>query len=458
MSRVARACAAAVAALLLAACATRPSNPPLAQYDHAYGYRMSNWQAERGDPEFALVVAMSGGGTRAAAFSYGVLEELRRTSVPAPQGAGRLLDKVNFVTGISGGSFTALAYALHGERLFDEYEQRFLKRDVQGDLIGAVLNPLNWPTIVSGSYSRSDLAADYYDKILFGGATFGDLRRLGGPFTSVAATEVTTGARITFNQNTFDMLCADLGQVRLARAAAASSAVPGLFAPLGFDNYSGSCGFDRSSTAARFFDFDAAGATPGRLLLRDRELATLQDGVAHRYLHLIDGGLSDNVGLRTVLEGMQGALVSERFREASGFNKLKRMAVIAVNSLADTDNDWGTREKPPNVLSMLVRAAGVPIDRYSYEQVELLRDFVRTLQQSRGADGQALAIDFYAIDINFDAIADVEEKRYFRNLPTSFVLSDEQVDRLRDMAGRLLRQSPEYQRLLRDLGASSPAP
>jgi NTE family protein len=103
---------------------------------------------------------------------------------------------------------------------------------------------------------------------------------------------------------------------------------------------------------------------------------------------------------------------------------------------------------------MLIRAIGVPIDRYSYEQVELPRDFVRTLQRRNGSNKQALAVDFYAIDINFDAIADPEEKRYFRNLPTTFVLTDEQVDHLRKMAGRLLRQSPDYQRMLRDLGTS----
>jgi len=128
---------------------------------------------------------------------------------------------------------------------------------------------------------------------------------------------------------------------------------------------------------------------------------------------------------------------------------------VSVNSLADAENDWGTQEKPPNVVSMLIRATGVPIDRYSYEQVELLHNFVRALQRLRGADGQPLAIEFYAIDINFEAIAGPEEKRYFRNLPTSFVLTDEQVDRLREMAGRLLRQSPDYQRLLRDLGVSA---
>jgi len=190
-------CGIMAVALLLAGCASRPSNPPLVQQDHDYGYRLSSWQAERGDPEFGLVVTMSGGGTRAAAFSYGILEELRRTEVRTPSGTGRLLDEVSIVTGISGGSFTALAYALYGEQLFDEYERRFLKRDVQGDLLRLVLNPLSWPQMLGGSFTRTDLAAEYYDRILFEGATFGDLRRRGGPFTNVAATEVATGARVT---------------------------------------------------------------------------------------------------------------------------------------------------------------------------------------------------------------------------------------------------------------------
>ncbi|MCV2356060.1 patatin-like phospholipase family protein [Paucibacter sp. B2R-40] len=451
-------CAAGVCCLtiaLLAGCASRPTNPPLLKQDHEHGYRLSSWQAERGDPEFGLVVAMSGGGTRAAAFSYGILEELRRTTLPTPTGPGRMLDDVNIVTGISGGSFTALSYALFGERLFDEFEPRFLKRDVQGDLMRLVLNPLSWPQMTGGSFTRTDLAADYYDRILFEGATFGDLRQRGGPFTNVAATEVSTGSRITFNQNTFDLLCSDLSQVRLARAAAASSAVPGLFAPIGFDNYAGSCGFDLGANVARVFGSKVDKDASGRVSLRDREFVALQDGTQHRYLHLIDGGLSDNVGLRSLLEGLEASVASERFRDVSGFNKLKRIAVIAVNSLADGENDWGRHEAPPNMVSMLVRAAGVPIDRYSYEQIELLRNFVRTLQHLKGPDGQPIAVEFYAIDINFDQISDPEEKRYFRNLPTSFVLSAEQVDRLREMAGRLLRQSPDFQRLLRDLGASA---
>ena len=63
-------------------------------------------------------------------------------------------------------------------------------------------------------------------------------------------------------------------------------------------------------------------------------------------------------------------------------------------------------------------------------------------------------IDVFAIDVSFDAIADPKERAYFMNLPTSFVLTPEAVDRLRAVAGELLRQSADYQRLLKDLGAA----
>src|SRR5207342_311058 len=116
-----------------------------------------------------------------AAFSYGVLEYLRRTEIASPKGRGRLIDQVDLITGVSGGSFTALAYGLYGEKLFDDFDQRFLKRNVQGDIVKRTLNPLNWGALLSKGWGRSELAANLYDEILFNGATFADLERTGGP-------------------------------------------------------------------------------------------------------------------------------------------------------------------------------------------------------------------------------------------------------------------------------------
>ena len=135
---------------------------------------------QNNDPHTFFVLSFSGGGTRAAAFSYGVLEELRRTEVIVNDQHRRLVDEVDLITGVSGGSFTALSYALYGDRLFCEYEERFLKRDVQGALTWRALNPFNWWKFIGGTAGRSEIAAEYYDEILFEGATFADLLKKPG--------------------------------------------------------------------------------------------------------------------------------------------------------------------------------------------------------------------------------------------------------------------------------------
>jgi NTE family protein len=453
-ARLARAAVLVAATAALGACASRPSNPPLGHYDPNYGYRAVNWQAERGDPRFGLVVAMSGGGTRAAALAYGVLEELHRTQVPTPAGPQPLLKQVKLVTGVSGGSFTALAYALYGERLFDEFETRFLKRDVQGALLARVLSPASWPLMAGGSYTRTELAADYYDEILFGGATYADLMaRVDAPFVSVSGTEISTGSRLTFNQNTFDLICSDLSGMRLARAAAASSAVPVVFAPVTLDNYAGSCGFDYATKVESLLGEGVDRARLARAERRGLELRALTDSSRYRYLHVVDGGVADNLGLRTLLEGLEVAMASRRFREITGFDRLDRFGVIVVNSQSQPEVDWGTKEDPPGAISQLLKVTGISIDRYSYEEIALLRDYVRDLQADTPLVAAGSRVEFFPIEVSFAAITDPAERRFFLNLPTSFSLADEEVDRLREVGGRLLRESPEFQRLLADLEA-----
>ncbi len=152
------------ALLALAGCATRPVNPPIAHVDPNAGYRFGNQVATAEKRENLVILAFSGGGTRAAAFSYGVLEFLRRTEIVTAQGKTlRLLDSVDVITGVSGGSFTALAYGLYGDKLFDEYEQRFLKRNVQGEIVSRVASPANWGTLGGMATGRSEVAAQLYD-------------------------------------------------------------------------------------------------------------------------------------------------------------------------------------------------------------------------------------------------------------------------------------------------------
>src|SRR5262245_7216580 len=347
-------------AIVLGGCATGgPVNGSVDRVRPESGYRIAKFMVrDRGptnNPDAFLLVAFSGGGTRAAALSYGVLEELRRTSIVVKGHLHSLLDEVDLIAGVSGGSFTALAYALYGERLFQEYEQRFLKRNVQGELIRRVLNPTNWPRLAMGGYGRSELAADYYDEILFGGATFNDLVPLQTPVAVVSGTDLSTGARFEFSQDTFDLLCSDLGSVRLARAAATSSAVPVVLSPVTYRNYGGKCDARLPIWVQGVASKEHAARPAGRMLLRYRDFKALEDSENRPYLHVVDGAFSDNLGLRGMLEAFEQLEASPAFQREMRFSELRHIVVIAVNSRSAPATDWDRKPTPPGFVSQLIQ-------------------------------------------------------------------------------------------------------
>ena len=456
---------------LIAGCASRPVNPPITQTDLRTGYRLETRQAQSTNSKENLVIlAFSGGGTRAAAFSYGVLEFLKRTEIMAPNGQKfRLLDSIDVITGVSGGSFTALAYGLYGEKLFDDYEQRFLKRNVQRDLISRALSPRYWGDLLSEGWGRSELAAQLYDEILFNGATFGDLNRGNGPMIVASATDISTGSRFVFNQGTFDVICSDLNAVTLSRAAAASSAVPVVLSSITIKNYGGTCNWSPPPWSKLFL-----GDNPPRPAARAiRSIYNLQaygDGIKRPYLHLVDGGVSDNVGMRAVLDTLQ---VLESLNEAgqpTPLDDAKRIIVFVVNSLSSPPTTWDQSYSPPGTVDILLKSAGTPIDAFSYETIELLRDMAAQWQIKRllrnsaafaankdAAVAKALrvpAAEIYAIDVSFAALKDKKELEYLNLQPTAFVLEPEAVDRLRAAGGTIILESPEFKRLLKDIGAT----
>jgi len=457
--------------LALGGCATRPVNPPISHVDPNTGYRFEVRQARMNDKDDLIILAFSGGGTRAAAFSYGVLEFLRRTEVVDSKGRKvRLLDEVDVITGVSGGSFTALAYGLYGDKLFADYVQRFLKRDVEGEIAARAFNPFNWGRLSSAGWGRSELAAELYDEILFNGATYADLERGNGPFIVASATDIASGARFLFHQTLFDLICSDLDAVRLSRAAAASSAVPVVLSPVTFNNYNGTCDFVLPGWLKPFVD----SANPPRPAARAIGSITdakdaFGDSRRRPYIHLVDGGVADNVAMRGVLDSLDLVEALDEAGLPTHLTNARRIIVFVVNSLSEPPTHWDASENPPGAVQLLLKATGVPIDHYSHDSVELLQDTAaqwrdrREIRESvtlkpdaKPGVAELLRVpnaQIYAIDVSFAAVKDETERAYLNAQPTSFVLPAEAVDRLRAAAGTIIQASPEYQRLLSDIGA-----
>jgi NTE family protein len=94
---------------------------------------------------------------------------------------------------------------------------------------------------------------------------------------------------------------------------------------------------------------------------------------------------------------------------------------------------------------VLDAVTSVQINRYNFETVALL--LAAFAQWTRTLSIEGHRVDFHFIGVSFDDLRDEGEVRYFNELPTSFELTPEAVDRLRGAARRILGQSPEFQAL-----------
>jgi NTE family protein len=441
-----------VALAWTAGCAHYPVNAPLTQYEPDGGYRYKALSKGDNSDDLFVVLAFSGGGHRAAALSYGVLEELARTDIAWEGRHKRLLAEVDIISAVSGGSFTAAYYALFGDAIFRDYEKTFLKEDIQRRLYWRLLSPVNWGRLLSPFYGRSDITAEFWDRHVFQHKTFGDLAQTGQrPFVILNATDMSSAARFDFTQDQFDLLCSGLSTLPVGRAVAASSAFPVLLTPITIDNYAGSCGYVEPPQV------EAALAQRERLsrgYLKAQEMRVYQDATNHPHFHLLDGGLSDNLALRGPLEPVLALGGVRPALQFFGVNPPRKIVVIAVNSAVDSDLGWDKHARSPGLIDIGF-ALGDVINRYSFETRQLFHESIQQWERELN-DGSAGAppVRVYGIEVSFDELTDPEEREYFNKLPTRFSLPDGAVDRLREAAGRLLRESASYQELLRDLGDS----
>ena len=384
---------------------------------------------------------MSGGGTRAAAFSYGVLQELRDTTYTNGDKEKRLLDEIDYISSVSGGSFTAAYYSLYGDRIFEDYETVFLRQNVQKTLIGSVLNPFNWLRALFTGFNRSELAIAYYDKNIFHGSTFDDILDRGGPYLAINSTDLGIGARFTFTQERFNLLCSDVGTFKVARAVTASSAVPVAFAPITLRNYD-TCNHKipdwLNSSDGHIEDNPRLGA-----LIEAYD--SYQDKKNRPYIHLVDGGITDNLGIRSLydrVELMGGARNAAKALK----NTPKYIVIIIINAETRPKNPMDSSGDTPSSVQVVDAVSDTQIDRYTVESLSILEKAFYKWAAELSTLAQPVIP--YFIKLDFESIGNKKQRNIFNNMATSLSLPDNEVDGLIEAGHKLLRQSPEFQKLL----------
>ncbi|WP_035244399.1 patatin-like phospholipase family protein [Desulfonatronovibrio hydrogenovorans] len=454
--------------VLSSGCAHYQVNEQSREFDQESGYRFDALESGPDNTDSLFVCLMfSGGGTRAAALSYGVMQALHETRIVVDGREKSLLDEVDCISSVSGGSFTAAYYGLFREDLFQDFRPQFLERNIQANLAAGLFNPVNWFRLASPYFSRIDMAAELYNREIFKDARFSSLKDNGRPLIILNATNLGSERRFEFTQEYFDAMGSRLDSYPVSRAVAASSAFPYLLTPISLKNY---------PVAANYTEpWWYQGALDPENWTSSRYNAARNLGVYldedNKYVHLMDGGLSDNVGARAVLDAYDRGFIRTRINQG----RIDQLVLIVVNARTKGEDTLSTRPKPPGLFTVAAKTATVAMDNYSHESVASLREELYARVQTQKDEqacidllaehcpdaprpfALAAEVDPYVIEINFEA-ADLlpdEDPRYYLDLPTSFKLSTQQVEKLVNIGPRLLQASPQFQCLLKVLEAES---
>ena len=457
--RLGRGALVSAAALLLAACSTtRPwmNQPITADSPSASSPITAPVVDAAGDahpPSIIAAVTLSGGGARAAAFGLGVLQELKETQFTWDGRQTTLLDEVGLVSGVSGGSVLAGYYAAFGDETFTHFERDFLLVNFQSSLVSDLTSPVSLHKLTSPWWGRSNILAQRLDTV-FRGTTFGELRRKRPkPRLLVTATDLTTGGPFEFTPEQFALICSDLDSVPLSFAVASSAAVPILLSPITLRNYAGSC--------PQFAPLDEEPPADGNLSARLLHLIaqSYKDSAERPYIHLVDGGMVDNLGVRSLVDRVIAGGSLEATFGALMPGSVHKIVLISVNSERDTAERIDTSDRVPSVgqvVDSLVFGAG---SRVTTETTEMVNDVARRMSDQLRADrtrpGSPFAPDaeIHVINVSLRGLRDPEVRRTLMSVPTAFTVLPIQVRRLQIAGRQALRESPEFQRLRRSLAA-----
>lgn len=404
--------------------------------------------SDQDDPQALIFVTLSGGGTRAAAMSWKALEELKKIPYIFQKSGkeirSNLADQIDYISGISGGSFAAAAWCLYHDDM-DLFRKRFIEKDIEGSILkNLFLPPTNGIKLISPYFDRIHIASELYDKDVFDHKTFGDLPDR--PVLWINATHMALGNRFTYEKKFFDLLNSDLSKYPIGYACAASSAFPILLSPMTLMNYGQPVDLFKEDTY-RLAKMNSPNDIEADFYCRARDFYNNKE---NRYMHLADGGLVDNQGLQVVIDQFQtNGIINKRLNDT--VSPLKRLIIINVNAgVASADNSC-KEEQAPSFASVIEYTMVTSMDILSAKRwmqikakcEELNKAIIDDQKQTKSL---AQLEKPYTIEINFRNLDEVTREKC-NKLPTSFKLDQEQLKLIDTGVTALVNNNPDLKKL-----------
>lgn len=458
--------------MTISGCATKVSNVAIRDVNDVNGvnggYTFEHWIAQRDSRDLEngdlIVLSFSGGGSRAAALSAAVLDTL------AKEGLSR---KIAIISATSGGSLAAGFYAAQGDAGLAHFRTGFLETNNERALTSKLL-----PGLLYGE-NRSRAFADYIDAGLLtspgkpGPPTYADLmsRWPDAPFVIMNATDASTGFNVELTQDYFSHLCSDLGKFRVSEAIAASASFPFLMTPIPLKNFSGIDGCARRlpSYSAAYASAYTARYTNLEGFIKARYFHSLRNTVdasatpadgedkpyrSIQFVHLIDGGLSDNLAARALLRAFSPEILDQLVKR-----KLKRIMLIQVNAKSEAVRPIDRKPDAPSISEIVDTVVFNPLDvtttLSSYVSKNYWVQLVRSVNSTATmVEGQRTAdITFFPVQVDFDQMTTgSDDQKQVKKIGTAWRISAADLALIEKTGRDLLLAHPCYAAFMMDAG------
>ena len=127
----------------------------------------------------------------------------------------------------------------------------------------------------------------------------------------------------------------------------------------------------------------------------------------------------------------------------------RHVVVLSVNASTEKRSEMDASAKQPSMLASINAMTDVQLHRYNAATVDEVRDSLE--EWTANISTPEHEVKSYFIEVSFKQVAQPQLKLFLNKIPTSFSLTEEQVEKLIKSARDLLREDPEYQQLLTEL-------
>lgn len=325
------------------------------------------------DGSTVVALSFSGGGMRASAFSYGVLTALDDLIIDEIPYRRSMVDNIRMISGVSGGAVVAAYFGYKGRDDYRDLDRRFLYQNPEAVMQTSMISPVAISRALSGGVNDRSSFARWLDRNLFDQARYSSFKWRNAPEVWINASDIFNRTPFLFTYDTFAALCSDLDQVSIADIVAASAAFPVVFSPLVLQTKRERCHYEQPLWLTR------ALADPRhsiRLQAFAEALNAYQYNTDLNYVRLLDGGLTDNLGITGFVLKRAAADTPHGPLSAEEAVKLRNFIFIIADAGRGQTETWGRDMKNLPITTLLTAATDTSMSAALRDEIDALRQAV----------------------------------------------------------------------------------